>query len=71
MTAPYDVYRNPDARKLMLEYVMRTFVVSASEAVTRLRSIETIQGLSAVYWDAVASVTRPRVDYDPLAIGRI
>lgn len=70
MTVPYDVYRDPDSRKLMLEYVMASRVIDANRAVAELRALNHV-GLAHVYRDALASVARPRVDYDPLAIGRI
>lgn len=67
----FDAYRDPDARKLMLEYVMTSRFVDASTAVVALRGLDHV-GLAYLYRDAIAAVgRRNRVDYDPCAIGRM
>ncbi len=71
MTAPYDVYRTPEARKLMLDYVMASRGIDASYAVAELRALNHV-GLAYVYRDAMLryQIHVARVDYDPCAVGR-
>lgn len=70
MTAPFDAYRDPDARKLLIWHRQEWRMIDANKAVAELRTLNHTQ-LAYEYRDALASVARPRVDYDPLAIGRI
>lgn len=65
--ALFDAYRDPDSRKLMIEYVMASRIVDAPMAVNALRSLDHV-GLAYLYRDAIAAAGRGnRVDYDPCA----
>jgi hypothetical protein len=70
--ALFDAYRDPDARKLMIEYVMASRFVDANIAVDALRGLDHV-GLAYLYRDALAAAFRERspLDYDPCAIGRM
>ena len=69
--SPYDVYRDPEARKLMLDFVVSTRSIIAARAVAELRSLNHV-GLVHVYRDALAAAGQGvRVDYDPCEAGRM
>ena len=69
--AAFDAYRDDDARKLMIEYVMRSRIIDAPRAVNELRGLNHV-GLAYVYRDAVAAGWRSSGtvanDYDPCAV---
>lgn len=70
MLAAFDAYRNEEARKLMIEFVMRTRCLDARAAVAELRSLNFI-GLAYLHRDAVSVTDAPcAVDYDPCAVRR-
>jgi hypothetical protein len=66
----FDAYRNPDARKLMVEYVMTSRVIDAGKAVAALRELDYV-GLAYVHRDAVAALSRASSgEYDPCEVIR-
>lgn len=69
--SPFDAYRDPDSRTLMIEFVMSTRALDKPRAVNALRELNHV-GLAHVYQDATAAVTRSSalVDYDPCGVGR-
>jgi hypothetical protein len=68
--AAFDAYRDADARKLMIEFVMAQRSIDAPTAVTELRALNHV-GLAYVYQDAIARAGRGnQVDYDPCQVGR-
>ncbi len=71
--AAFDAYRDDDARKLMIEYVMRSRIIDAPRAVNELRGLNHV-GLAYVYRDALAASfgasAKAAADYDPCAVVR-
>lgn len=66
----FDAYRDPEARKLMVEFVMSSRVIDAGKAVAELRGLDHV-GLAYVYRDAVAALSRAsRGEYDPCEVSR-
>lgn len=71
--SPFDAYRDPDARKLMLEFVISSRRIDAQRAVAELRTLNHV-GLAHVYQDAIAAAARSSAavtDYDPCRVGRM
>ena len=64
----FDAYRDADARKLMIEYVMASRFMDAATAIAQLGLLDHV-GLAYVYRDALALVgkaQRADANYDPI-----
>lgn len=70
MISGFDAYRDPEARKLMVEFVMSSRVIDAGKAVAELRGLDHV-GLAYVYRDAAGALSRAsRGEYDPCEVSR-
>lgn len=67
----FDAYRDQEARKLMIDFVVTSRRLDPLVALAELRGLNHV-GLAYVYRDATAAAAKPNaVDYDPCAIGRM
>ncbi len=64
----FDAYRDVDARKAMVAYVMASRRIDERTALDELRRLNHV-GLAYVHRDAMAQCTH-RVNYDPCEVGR-
>lgn len=67
--SPFDAYRVPKARDLMVEFTMSSRGIDKPRAVAELRTLNHV-GLAYVYQDAAAGGRGHQVDYDPCVVGR-
>ncbi len=68
--SPFDAYRDPPARELMIDFVVASRGLQRPVAVAELRGLNHV-GVAYVYRDALkATFAGQRVDYDPCQIGR-
>ena len=66
----FDAYRDDEARKLMIEFVMQSRRLEAPRAVAELRALNHV-GLAYVYRDALAAAFNSNaVEYDPCEVRR-
>ena len=66
----FDAYRDDAARKLMIEFVMRSRRIDAPRAVAELRGLNHV-GLAYVFRDALAAAFNSNaVEYDPCEVRR-
>jgi hypothetical protein len=66
----FDAYRDVEARKLMIAFIMGKHAMDQRRAVSELSRLNHV-GLAHIYRDAMAAAGRGnQVDYDPLEIGR-
>jgi hypothetical protein len=70
--SPFDAYRDPQSRDLMITFVMRQRAVDKVRAVAALRELNHV-GLAHVHQDAQRALLDLRthcVDYDPCEVHR-
>jgi hypothetical protein len=67
--SPFDAYRDPEARKLMIDFVCHQRRIMPPRAVAALRELNHV-GLAYIYRDAVRSTqySANEYDYDPCAV---